>query len=140
MTDDTRMGGRITLGLQIDQLVSGYARLIFAGVEDWSKTLDANLIVFSGRVIRMDIIARFGGDELTVLAVDTGPDFYEILRARLEAGLAAYNAGSRKPYRLSMSIGAVPFDQSSILGLGELLERADETLCAEKKRKKDTAK
>ncbi|HYW83393.1 MAG TPA: substrate-binding domain-containing protein, partial [Spirochaetia bacterium] len=46
------MSGRITLGLQIDQLVSGYARLIIAGVEDWSKAHDANLIVFSGRVIR----------------------------------------------------------------------------------------
>src|SRR5208337_1704794 len=88
----------------------------------------------------MDIIARLGGDEFTILAVDTGPDFCEILRARLEAGLAAYNGGSGKPYRLSMSIGAVPFDQKSTVGLGELLERADETLYTEKKRKKDAEK
>jgi diguanylate cyclase (GGDEF)-like protein len=83
----------------------------------------------------MDIIARLGGDEFTILAVDTGPDFHEILRKRLDADLAAYNAKSNKPYLLSMSIGAVPFDQSSTVSLGELLDQADETLYAEKKRK-----
>ena len=41
----------ITLGLQIDQLVSGYARLLIAGISDWSRVNDVNLIVFSGRVL-----------------------------------------------------------------------------------------
>ena len=44
------MNGRITLGLMIDQLVSGYARLIIDGVSCGSRTEDANLIIFSGRV------------------------------------------------------------------------------------------
>jgi diguanylate cyclase (GGDEF)-like protein len=84
----------------------------------------------------MDIIARLGGDEFTVLAVDTGPGFCAILGKRLEADLDGYNAQSKKPYRLSMSIGAVPFDAGSTLSLAELLGQADETLYAEKKRKK----
>ena len=83
----------------------------------------------------MDIIARLGGDEFTILAVDTGLDFHEILRKRLESDLDAYNAQSNKPYRLSMSIGAVPFDESSTVSLGELLDLADETLYEEKRRK-----
>jgi diguanylate cyclase (GGDEF)-like protein len=86
----------------------------------------------------MDIIARLGGDEFTILAVDTGPDFQTILRKRLEAELGTYNAQAKKPYRLSISVGAVPFDQSSTVSLGELLEQADETLYAEKKRKKES--
>jgi len=45
------MRGRTTLGLQIDQLVSGYARLLIAGVSDWSRAHDVNLIIFSGRVL-----------------------------------------------------------------------------------------
>jgi PAS domain S-box-containing protein len=45
------MPERITLGLQIDQLVSGYARLLIAGISDWSRVNDVNLIVFSGRVL-----------------------------------------------------------------------------------------
>ncbi len=45
------MTGRITLGLQIDQLVSGYSRMLIAGISDWSRVNDVNLIVFSGRVL-----------------------------------------------------------------------------------------
>ena len=88
----------------------------------------------------MDILARLGGDEFTILAVDTASDFQDILRKRLDAALAAHNAESRKPYRLSMSSVAVPFDQNSSVSLGELLERADETLYAEKKRRKESGK
>jgi len=43
--------GRITLGLLIDQLVSGYARSIIDGVSRGSQDQDANLIVFSGRIL-----------------------------------------------------------------------------------------
>jgi len=46
------MSKRITLGLLVDQLVSGYARLLIAGVEDWCRGHDANLIVFVGRVLQ----------------------------------------------------------------------------------------
>ena len=45
------MKNRITLGLLIDQLVSGYARQIIDGVSIGSRSLDANLIVFSGRIL-----------------------------------------------------------------------------------------
>jgi diguanylate cyclase (GGDEF)-like protein len=36
----------------VDQLVSGYARLLIAGVQDWCKAHDANLVVFTGRVLQ----------------------------------------------------------------------------------------
>ena len=45
------MTERITLGLLIDQLVSGYARRIIEGVSSGSRSQDANLIVFSGRIL-----------------------------------------------------------------------------------------
>ena len=45
------MKERITLGLLIDQLVSGYARRIIEGVSSGSRSQDANLIVFSGRIL-----------------------------------------------------------------------------------------
>ena len=87
----------------------------------------------------MDIIARLGGDEFSALAVDTGPDFLPILRKRLDRAVAAYNAGANKPYRLSMSVGAVPIDHAAAVSLEQLLGRADEILYAEKKRKKGPA-
>jgi diguanylate cyclase (GGDEF)-like protein len=86
----------------------------------------------------MDIIARLGGDEFTILAVNTTPDFCTILRRRLDGHLAAYNASCGKEYQLSLSIGAVVFNQGSAVGLEELLGRADEVLYAEKKRKKES--
>ncbi|MGD0725004.1 MAG: GGDEF domain-containing protein [Spirochaetia bacterium] len=46
------MKKRITLGMQIDQLVSGYARLLLAGVAARCTDHDVNLIVFSGRILR----------------------------------------------------------------------------------------
>ncbi len=45
------MQPRITLGLLVDQLVSGYARLLIHGAAEGSRRCDANLIVFSGRVL-----------------------------------------------------------------------------------------
>ena len=43
---------RITLGLLVDHLVSGYARLLIAGVQDWCLARDTNLIAFTGQVLR----------------------------------------------------------------------------------------
>ncbi len=84
----------------------------------------------------VDILARLGGDEFVVLTIDTVPDFVESLKQRLEACISTYNADSGKPYRLSMSLGAVPFERESTVSLEELLDRADDVLYEEKKRKK----
>ena len=42
---------RVTIGLLIDQLASGYARLLIAGVSDGCRAAGANLVVFSGRAV-----------------------------------------------------------------------------------------
>jgi diguanylate cyclase (GGDEF)-like protein len=84
----------------------------------------------------VDILARLGGDEFVVLTIDTVPDFVESLKQRLEASISTYNADSGKPYKLCMSLGAVPFERESTVSLEELLDRADDVLYAEKKRKK----
>ncbi len=84
----------------------------------------------------MDVIARLGGDEFAILTIDTVPAFVENLRQRLQACISTFNADSGKPYQLSMSIGAVPFERESTVSLEELLDRADDVLYEEKKRKK----
>ena len=137
-----------TQSLALARRMGRHGNVFFADLDDLKKINDtfghlegdlairqaAGLLTATFR--HMDIIARLGGDEFTILAVDTAPDFHAILRRRLEAGLAAHNAESKKPYRLSMSVGAVSFDQSSTVTLAELLEQADETLYEEKKRRK----
>src|SRR4029079_7057202 len=55
-----------------------------------------------------DIIARFGGDEFIVLALDCG-EFREHLLARLKAALDANNLANARPYTLSFSVGTARF-------------------------------
>ena len=143
--------GFLSFGMQSLGLARRMGRrgnVFFADLDDLKKIndsyghLEGDLAIRQAAMIlkatfrHMDILARLGGDEFTILAVDTAPDFHQILRRRLDSALAAHNAESQKPYRLSMSIGAVPFDENSTVTLGELLERADETLYLEKKRRK----
>ena len=64
-------------------------------------------------------------------------EFYDVLRKRVDENLAAWNSAAGKSYRVSISIGAVAFDQRASVSLEELLGRADEALYGEKKRKKE---
>ncbi len=84
----------------------------------------------------IDVVSRLGGDEFAILTIDTGPEFIAILRERLESCVASYNTESGKPYKLSMSIGAVPFNRDSSVSLEELLDNADDVLYSEKKKRK----
>jgi diguanylate cyclase (GGDEF)-like protein len=122
--------------------------VFFADLDDLKKINDSfghdegdHAIQQAARILtetfrHADIVARLGGDEFSVLAVDTASDFTPIVRARLEAALAEYNARAGKPYRVSLSIGSVSFERASEVELEELLRRADQVLYAEKKRRK----
>jgi diguanylate cyclase (GGDEF)-like protein len=71
-----------------------------------------------------DILARFSGDEFTVLASEASGQNQEIILSRLEENLMAANAEGPK-FRLSLSIGVARFDPKSPISLGELMARAE---------------
>ena len=77
-----------------------------------------------------DIVARMGGDEFCILALDGALDAAD-MRERLLRALDDFNRHSAVSYRLSASIGVVEADAGSTLD--ELLARADELMYAEKK-------
>jgi diguanylate cyclase (GGDEF)-like protein len=106
------------------------------GHQEGDSAIKAAAEILKKTFRNMDVIARLGGDEFVVLTIDTVPDFVESLKRRLEACISTYNADSRKSYKLSMSLGAVPFERESTMSLEELLDRADDVLYEEKKRKK----
>lgn len=81
-----------------------------------------------------DVLARIGGDEFCVLAVDAEAGSQPIL-TRLEKNLAEHN-GSDIPIRLSYSMGVAHFDPNSPLNLDDLLEQADKDLYERKRDKK----
>jgi diguanylate cyclase (GGDEF)-like protein/PAS domain S-box-containing protein len=80
-----------------------------------------------------DILARFGGDEFAVLAMETARTSADKVKARLQRNLRAHNAGISPP--LSLSLGIARYDQEHQCSLEELLAQADAEMYEEKREK-----
>jgi diguanylate cyclase (GGDEF)-like protein len=82
-----------------------------------------------------DIIARIGGDEFVVLALETSGESQEAILSRLETGLEASNARESR-YRVSLSVGVAKFDPKHPVSLGDLVSIADRMMYAEKRERR----
>jgi two-component system cell cycle response regulator len=82
-----------------------------------------------------DIIARMGGDEFAVLAVETSTQDPAILRDRLQQEIDIHNAAEDTEYLISLSIGIAFFDPENPSSMDDLLSRADEEMYLEKRGK-----
>ncbi len=87
-----------------------------------------------------DIIARIGGDEFTVLSVDTNENDENEINRRLSENIDEYNKSSDKSYNISMSVGHTHYRCSQKVSLEELICEADDMLYEEKKAKKGSEK
>ncbi len=83
-----------------------------------------------------DIIARMGGDEFVVLAIDMRPEQEPVVRRRLAGIVEGFNATSGKPYHLAYSMGCAAWQPSAYESLEEMMEEADRRLYAEKHAKR----
>lgn len=121
--------------------------LLFADVDGLKRINDQlghksgdNVIVEAANVLKevfrkMDIIARMGGDEFAVLALEASLEYADMIKHRLQDQLNIHNAWTGREYALSLSIGMLYHDPSTPSSLDELLSRAD-TLMYEQKRLK----
>jgi diguanylate cyclase (GGDEF)-like protein len=75
-----------------------------------------------------DVVARIGGDEFAVLAVDAEKETGEAILARLEGNLARLNGEGKLPFPISLSIGTTYADPESSSDLNLLFEKADQAL------------
>jgi diguanylate cyclase (GGDEF)-like protein len=82
-----------------------------------------------------DLISRLGGDEFTVLTVDTTEPLARSLWERLAEYTAEYNRSSGKPYTISLSMGTISFHYPHEYTIGKLLKEADLELYEQKRRK-----
>jgi diguanylate cyclase (GGDEF)-like protein/PAS domain S-box-containing protein len=83
-----------------------------------------------------DILARFGGDEFVVMAVDASLECEDILTDRIRDALEAHNQKANRPYKLSLSIGIVRYDPETPCTMSELIAQADALMYAQKQARK----
>jgi diguanylate cyclase (GGDEF)-like protein/PAS domain S-box-containing protein len=139
--------GFFTLGeqqLKIAHRMKKEMLLLFADVDNL-KWINDNLghpegdqaLIDTANVLRetfrdSDIIARFGGDEFVVLAIETPEVSHEILTARLQENLKSYNAKRNSLYALSLSTGVARYTPENPMTFQELLAQADASMYANK--------
>lgn len=84
-----------------------------------------------------DLVARLGGDEYAVLVRHAGPESAGILAERLKRQVRDFNRRAGRPYQLSISLGFAWHKASTLSSVAGLLERADQALYRDKRRKHD---
>jgi len=83
-----------------------------------------------------DIIARIGGDEFAVLLESTD-ESDEMPITRLYENIRDYNVKVSQDYKLSISVGAAPFDPEDPISMDQLLSKADTLMYVQKRRAKE---
>jgi diguanylate cyclase (GGDEF)-like protein/PAS domain S-box-containing protein len=82
-----------------------------------------------------DIKGRMGGDEFTVLTIDSNLAGAEMAIGRLEKNIAEFNSANDAPFKLAFSTGVSCFDPEYPSSIEDLIVRADK-LMYEKKRQR----
>ena len=88
---------------------------------------------------KTDVIARMGGDEFAVLAIDAEPTVGNLLLGRLRVALEERNSARDLRYPLSISSGYVSYDPRQERSLDELLAEADALMYQQKQTRRELA-
>ncbi len=110
------------------------------GHEEGDRALMNAVAVFKQTFRESDIMARMGGDEFAVLAVDAAEN-REIVFRRLAERISLHNALPDRRYEISVSAGMAIYDPQSPCSLDDLISQADTLMYEQKKTKSvDTSK
>jgi len=82
-----------------------------------------------------DIIARIGGDEFVILAMNSVETTAEKLINRFEQVLNDYPLQTKRPYTLSLSLGLAFFDPKNPCSIDVLITQADKIMYENKQKK-----
>ncbi len=109
------------------------------GHAEGDAAIRAMAAALSSSFRQSDVIARIGGDEFTILAVDTNMSECEKMISRAKACIAEYNKRSGKAYTLSFSYGAAAMTRATAHNLDALMAEADARLYEAKRARKEKA-
>ncbi len=85
----------------------------------------------------VDILARIGGDEFAVLAMEASQEDASRLSDRLQQQLDLRNAEGKREYRLALSTGTAYCDPEHPVSLDNLLDLADQEMYLHKRNPPD---
>ncbi|MEE8597114.1 MAG: diguanylate cyclase [bacterium] len=102
------------------------------GHHEGDKALKEIANVFRKTFRESDIIARMGGDEFAILAIESREGSVEILIKRLQKTLQEDNSKKKRDYTLSLSIGTAYYDFANPCTIDELLNMADAMMYKQK--------
>lgn len=108
---------------------------VMYGQKQGDYALGATAEILKKTFRNMDILARIGGDEFVIFAVDTKLDFIEVLRKRMDSLTEKFNSKDERPYKIYISLGAVSFDYNQKTNIKKLMQEIDFLLYEEKKQK-----
>ena len=103
------------------------------GHKDGDQALIDAAHIFNRTFRDSDVVARVGGDEFAILAIETDKDHLETIRSRLDSALQLANTDRARPFELSISMGAAAFDPTRNDSVEELLAWADKAMYEHKR-------
>ncbi len=82
-----------------------------------------------------DIIARVGGDEFAIIAIEAVRDSVDIISGRIQNCIEIRNSMTESKYGLSLSIGAIYYDPEHPCSVDDLVKQADKLMYDDKRSK-----
>jgi len=134
--------------LKLAQRIEKESALLFADYDNlkqvndtWGHQKGDQVLIDTADVFRKtfrtsDIIARFGGDEFTVLAIGSLKDSLDTLTIRLQRNLENHYEKENCLNKLSLSIGSAYYDPKCPCTVEDLLVQADKSMYKQKNGKK----
>jgi diguanylate cyclase (GGDEF)-like protein/PAS domain S-box-containing protein len=100
------------------------------------QALNEIAAIFKQNFRESDIVARIGGDEFVVLAVDAAKETAKAIANRIQASLNVLNQRKGETYHLAISLGIARYDPEAPCTLGELISQADSLMYLQKQARK----
>jgi diguanylate cyclase (GGDEF)-like protein/PAS domain S-box-containing protein len=103
------------------------------GHADGDRALIAAADIFNRTFRDSDVVARVGGDEFAILAIEADQHHLDTIRIRLQQALDLVNRRNMHPFELSVSIGVVSYDPEQHATVEELMALADREMYVHKR-------